>query len=77
LALASSGDNLDDANFDLTTVNAAILKLSELEQWIQTTMKNINSFREKGQGDEKDIFYDQIFENEMNSYIQKIEQAYE
>ncbi len=40
-------------------------------------MKNINSFREKGQGDEKDIFYDQIFENEMNSYIQKIEQAYE
>jgi hypothetical protein len=48
LALASSGDNLDDANFDLTTVNAAILKLSELEQWIQTTMKNINTFREKG-----------------------------
>jgi len=58
LALASSGDNLDDANFDLTTVNAAILKLSELEQWIQTTMKNINTFREKGQGDDKANFYD-------------------
>ena len=36
-------------------------------------MKNINTFREKGQGDEKALFYDKIFENEMNSYLQKIE----
>lgn len=34
IALADAGDTLDDANFDETVANAAILKLFILEQWI-------------------------------------------
>ncbi len=35
LALADAGDTLDDANFDETVANAAILKLFVLEEWIK------------------------------------------
>lgn len=32
-------------------------------------MKNIDNMRDEGQGDEKTLFYDRIFENEMNLYM--------
>lgn len=35
LALGDSGDTMDDANFDSTVANAAIMKLFVLEEWIQ------------------------------------------
>ena len=35
MAFADCGDGLDDANFDTTVANAAILKLFTLEEWIQ------------------------------------------
>jgi len=34
VALADSGDSLDDANFEEPVANAAIMKLFVLEQWI-------------------------------------------
>jgi len=34
LALGDSGDTMDDANFDSTVANAAIMKLFVLEEWI-------------------------------------------
>lgn len=34
IALADSGDTLDDANFEEPVANAAIMKLFVLEQWI-------------------------------------------
>jgi leucyl-tRNA synthetase len=38
-ALADAGDSLDDANFDETVANAAILKLFVLEKWINEEIK--------------------------------------
>ena len=34
VALCDSGDTLDDANFDESVANAAIMKMFVLEQWI-------------------------------------------
>ena len=39
IALADSGDGLDDANFDENVANAAILKLFVLEKWINDEIK--------------------------------------
>jgi leucyl-tRNA synthetase len=38
IALGDAGDTLDDANFDETVANAAILKLFVLEEWIKKYM---------------------------------------
>ena len=38
LALADSGDTLDDANFEEDVANSSVLKLFVLEQWIQSNM---------------------------------------
>lgn len=38
-AIADAGDSLDDANFDETVANAAILKLFVLEKWINDEIK--------------------------------------
>ncbi len=35
LTLADAGDSLDDANFEETVANAAILKLFVFEKWVQ------------------------------------------
>ena len=40
-------------------------------------MKNIESFRKGVDTDPKVLFYDEIFENEMNLLMQKIESSYE
>jgi hypothetical protein len=36
--LADAGDSMDDANFDTQVADAAILKMTTLEEWIK---KNI------------------------------------
>jgi len=38
MALADSGDTLDDANFEEDVANSSVLKLFVLEQWIQSNM---------------------------------------
>ena len=40
IALAESGDGVDDANFKEATANAAILKLHELKSWIRAAVTN-------------------------------------
>ncbi|KAK3903430.1 leucyl-tRNA synthetase, class Ia, archaeal/eukaryotic cytosolic [Staphylotrichum tortipilum] len=39
IALADGGDGIDDANFEETTANAAILKLYELKRWIENVIQ--------------------------------------
>jgi leucyl-tRNA synthetase len=34
IALSDAGDTMDDANFDSTVANAAIMKLFVLEDWL-------------------------------------------
>lgn len=37
-ALADAGDGMDDANFETTTANAAILRLTKELAWIEEVM---------------------------------------
>ncbi|KAI1770698.1 hypothetical protein F4818DRAFT_450203 [Hypoxylon cercidicola] len=93
MALADGGDGIDDANFEESTANAAILKLFELRKWIEEVMNNVrllkpeeqfSSVREAEKIDNADViqrvgainFWDELFENELNTLICHTVQAY-
>lgn len=66
IALADAGDTLDDANFERTVANSAILKLFVLEEWLKTHLaKSIPEEFDWNTPVEFDDF-DKIFENEIN-----------
>lgn len=65
IALADAGDSFEDANFDESNANAAILRLYVLKEWAEEVTSNIDSFRTGP----KDSFFDQAFDNEMNELI--------
>lgn len=77
VALALCGDNLDDANFEHATANSAILHLSQMEVLFNELSKKTQEFRKEGEGDEKVLFQDAIFESKMNQFVNKVEQSYE
>ena len=66
IALADAGDSLDDANFERTVANSAILRLFVLEEWfkrnLSTSVPEGFDFSVKEEMDEFDL----IFENEIN-----------
>ncbi|WPK27300.1 hypothetical protein PUMCH_004681 [Australozyma saopauloensis] len=70
IALADAGDTVEDANFDESNANAAILRLTTLKEWCEEITASKDSLRTG----EFDSLFDQAFENEMN-YL--IEQTYE
>ncbi|KTW29950.1 leucine-tRNA ligase [Pneumocystis jirovecii RU7] len=65
LAMADAGDSLDDANFEETTANSAILRLYTLSVWCEEQIKKLDNFRTGEMN-----FHDNAFENEMNELIQ-------
>lgn len=71
VALADSGDGMEDANFEEATANAAILRLYTLDQWMQEVLTNIDSYR-KGEKN----FHDKAFENEINDLIRRCNTSY-
>jgi len=71
LALADSGDTVEDANFVFGTADAGILKLFTLIEWTKEVIED------KSMREEKDSFHDQVFENEINLKIQQTEANYE
>lgn len=70
IALADAGDTIEDANFDESNANAAILRLTTLKEWCEDQVKNQDSLR----SGEANNFFDIAFDNEMNDLI---EQAYD
>ena len=70
-ALADAGDGLDDANFEKKNANAAILKLTKEENWIQEMLNEMDKLRA---GDY--TFADKVFLNEMNQAIVSADAAY-
>ncbi|KAI8358400.1 leucyl-tRNA synthetase [Blakeslea trispora] len=72
LALADAGDSVEDANFEDSTANAAILRLHTLLEWIDDQISKQDQLR---QGELN--FFDKIFENEMNKLILETQTAYE
>lgn len=72
LALADAGDTVEDANFEDTTANAAILRLYTILEWSEDQVSKADALR-TGEFN----FYDKIFENEMNKLLLATEAAYE
>ncbi|KAH8924540.1 leucine-tRNA ligase [Atractiella rhizophila] len=73
MALADSGDGMDDANFEEQGANAGILRLFVLQEWFKEMMTTKDQLRTGP----KDKFYDKVFESEINSAIIKAKEAYE
>lgn len=70
IALADAGDSVEDANFDESNANAAILRLTTLKEWCEEIKQSQDSLRTG----EFTSFFDAAFDNEMNNLV---EQAYE
>lgn len=70
LCLADCGDTLDDANFDVTVANAAVLKLWTLEDWLQQNVpKESIDFAQEDPS--KYSTWDKIMLNELNNVIEE------
>lgn len=74
VTLADAGDSIEDANFEESTANAAILRLHTLIEWCDELVKNQGQLR-RGASDE--LIWDRIFENEINEAIELSYEAYD
>ncbi|BGP10322.1 cytosolic leucyl tRNA synthetase [Rhodotorula toruloides] len=74
VTLADAGDSIEDANFEESTANAAILRLHTLIEWCQEVVKDQGQLR-RGPSDE--LIWDRIFENEINEAIELTYKAYD
>jgi leucyl-tRNA synthetase len=68
-ALADSGDSLEDANFDESTANATILRLTKEDAWIDEIISD-STLRS---GDYN--FFDLVFQNKINICIRDCKTA--
>lgn len=73
IALADAGDAMDDANFEHTTANGAILRLTKELAWIEETLAAADSLR----AELPTSFIDRVFDNEINIAVHRARQAYE
>ncbi|GAV54997.1 hypothetical protein ZYGR_0AS03200 [Zygosaccharomyces rouxii] len=73
IALGDAGDTMEDANFDESNANAAILRLFNLKEWAEETVKGADKLRT---GPITEIF-DVAFENEMNALVEETYRQYE
>lgn len=75
IALADSGDTLDDANFDESVANAAIMKLFVLEQWIGNNISKEPLDFASDQPSEYTT-WDHLMENETNRCLAEAKKSY-
>ncbi|VDN84808.1 unnamed protein product [Brugia pahangi] len=75
ISLADAGDYVEDANFVYDMADAAVLRLYNLLVW----SREMVALREQNilRSGQKLTFADQVFDNEMNSAIQKTFDSYE
>ena len=73
IALADAGDGVEDANFEESSANAAILRLTTLKEWCEDIVKNQDKLRTG----ETNSFFDVAFENEMNALVEETFKQYE
>ncbi|VEU20569.1 DEKNAAC101519 [Brettanomyces naardenensis] len=64
VAMADAGDTVEDANFDESNANAAILRLYNLKEWCEAMNSDTGSLR-TGELN----FFDKAFDNEMDLLI--------
>ena len=73
IALADAGDGLDDANFEQTAANAAILRLTKELTWIE----DILASKEGLTSGPPTTFFERVFENAINVAVHRSHAAYE
>lgn len=74
IGLADAGDTLDDANFDATVANAAILKLFILEEWIVKHCPKEVDFEIQSKVEYDS--WDKIIMNELTRIVGIVNKAY-
>ncbi|KAJ1908902.1 cytosolic leucyl tRNA synthetase [Tieghemiomyces parasiticus] len=75
LALADAGDSIEDANFDETVANAAILRLFTLLEWMEDVLvTHPETLRSDGP---PTSFHDRVFQQEMIQLVHQTRAAYE
>lgn len=72
IALADAGDTVEDANFEESNANAAILRLTTLKEWCEQITTSSGSLR-----NDSDSFFDAAFDNEMNELITRTYEQYD
>lgn len=72
VALADAGDGIEDANFEETVANQIILRLHTLKEWSEEIVRD-----QTLRTGESEVFWDQLFVNEMNGLVHDAEQHYE
>jgi len=73
LALADSGDSVEDANFMTSVADAGILRLFTLVEWVKDILgEGGNALR-----DTEDSFHDCVFRSEMNKLLLETEANYQ
>lgn len=72
LALADSGDSVEDANFVEAMADAGILRLYTFIEWVKETLESIDKLR-----DSEFTFNDSVFDQEMNQKIKETGQNYD
>lgn len=72
MALADSGDSIEDANFVEKMADSGLLRIHAYLEWIKETLPQIGTLR-TGQFN----FNDTVFNNEMNKKLQETEENYE
>lgn len=75
IAIADAGDTLDDANFEESVANAAIIKLFVLEGWIK--QHAVHDCDISKHNPEEYSLWDRIVDNELNLILQRVTKAYE
>jgi len=74
-ALADAGDTLDDANFEVPTATAGLLRLYTQAEWVKETLEEIE--KNKYSDAEATSFEDKVFECEINLAIEQTRHHYE
>eukprot|EP00878_Enallax_costatus_P006705 GHUV01007030.1.p1 GENE.GHUV01007030.1~~GHUV01007030.1.p1 ORF type:complete len:1031 (+),score=336.93 GHUV01007030.1:253-3345(+) len=72
-ALADAGDGMDDANFETTTANAAILRLTKELAWMEESLGPTAGLRDGPPS----TTHDKFFENELNIAVYRAKDAYD
>lgn len=73
IAMADAGDTFEDANFDESNANAAILRLYNLKEWMEDVLSKDSAARTGP----ADSFLDRAFDNELNLLIETTKTNYD
>ena len=70
--IADAGDSVEDANFDVSSAEAGILRLYTLIEWVKEMVEMKQSLRSS----KNQTFHDEVFVNEMNKRMQETSKNY-